>query len=210
MEKIIEKRFATVQLRDMEADSENRYVEGYAATFNVWGDGGWFREQILPGAFRTALDKSDPRALFNHKEDLLLGRKSSGTLELSEDSTGLSIRFLMPKYATNIQEMMDRGDLNQMSFAFTVLRDEWRWGADYEKEERDILEVDTLHDVSLVTFPFYEESKAYLRNSDVARQRLEQLRKAADTGMTEEQRRKLLDAKMSVRRNHFIINQSSF
>jgi phage head maturation protease len=57
---------------------------------------------------------------------------------------------------------MMRGDLNQMSFAFTILRDEWKYDSD--KDERTILEVKQLYDVSLVTYPFYSETSAALRS----------------------------------------------
>ena len=156
----IEKRAYTLEFRAEDADS--RTVMGHAALFNTWGDGGWFREMISPGAFTNALRISDVRALLNHDANHLLARSVSGTLRMQEDDRGLMVEFDLPKSREDIREAMMRGDLNQMSFAFTILRDEWKYDSD--KDERTILEVKQLYDVSLVTYPFYSETSAALRS----------------------------------------------
>lgn len=156
----IEKRVYQMEFRATDADS--RTVVGHAAIFNTWGDGGWFRERINPGAFAAALGKSDVRALFNHDPNYLLARSASGTLRMQEDEVGLQVEFDIPKSREDIREAMMRGDLNQMSFAFTIERDEWRYNDD--KDERTIMEVRELFDVSLVTYPFYKDTTAALRS----------------------------------------------
>ena len=65
-------------------------ISGCAAVFDTETViAGLFRERIAPGAFREAIARDDVRALFNHNPDLVLGRKSAGTLTLREDAKGL-------------------------------------------------------------------------------------------------------------------------
>jgi HK97 family phage prohead protease len=156
----IERRVYSAEFRM--TDSDKRTVVGHAAIFNTWGDGGWFRERINPGAFANALQGSDIRALFNHDPNYLLARNTSGTLQVREDADGLYVEFDIPKSQEHIRESLERGDLNQMSFAFTIERDEWRYNDN--KDERTILEFRELYDVSLVTYPFYKDTSAALRS----------------------------------------------
>src|SRR5687768_5826990 len=87
----------TVEFR--EADDKST-IGGYAAVFNqetVIGGGMWgFREQIAPGAFDTAIENDDVRALFNHDPNYVLGRTVSGTLKLSADKKGLRYDVDLP------------------------------------------------------------------------------------------------------------------
>jgi phage head maturation protease len=57
---------------------------------------------------------------------------------------------------------MERGDLDEMSFAFQVIRQEW--SPDYT--QRDITEV-KLFDVSVVTYPANPATSVGLRAADV-------------------------------------------
>jgi HK97 family phage prohead protease len=94
--------------------------------------------------------------LFNHDPSLILGRTKAGTLALREDDVGLHIE-LEPadtSYARDLMESIKRGDIDQMSFAFRVIRDRWTYNED-DLDERELLEV-ALYDVAPVTYPFYE------------------------------------------------------
>ncbi len=121
------------------------------------------RDEIAPGAFRDAIDKSDVRALVNHEPSFVLGRKKTGTLKLWEDERGLAIDIDPPEtqWANDLLVSIGRGDIDQMSFGFTVGEDRWE---EIEGEtRRTILRVDELFDVSPVTFPAYPETDAVLR-----------------------------------------------
>ena len=87
---------------------------------------GGFYEQIATGAFDDVLD-NDVRAYFNHDENLLLGRVSSGTLRIGTDKRGLYYEVDLPNttYANDLVELMKRGDVNQSSFAFLIDQDRW-------------------------------------------------------------------------------------
>lgn len=155
---IIEKR----EFRMENAEYEGNTIRGYAAVYN--SDSEWmggFYEQIATGAFDDVLD-NDTRAYFNHDENLLLGRVSSGTLRLGTDARGLYYEVDLPNtsYANDLVELMKRGDVNQSSFAFLIDSDRWeeRGGKTY----RIIEKVSRLLDVSPVAQPAYPDATSEL------------------------------------------------
>ena len=155
---IIEKR----EFRMESAEYEGETIRGYAAVYN--SDSEWmggFYEQIAKGAFDDVMD-NDTRAYFNHDENLLLGRVSSGTLRLSSDERGLYYEVDLPNtsYAKDLVELMKRGDVNQSSFAFLIDRD--RWEERDGKTYRIIEKVSRLLDVSPVAQPAYPDATSEL------------------------------------------------
>lgn len=156
----IERRFFKSEMR---MDSEGR-IEGYAAVFNEWSDDlGGFREMIRNGAFTKTISEADIRGLFNHDSNFVIGRNRSGTLELSEDDSGLHFRASPPEttWANDLKISIDRGDINQGSFGFWTVRDDWRKAE--EGNERELIEVG-LFDVSVVTFPAYPQTAVNVRS----------------------------------------------
>ena len=151
-------------------------VEGYAAIFDeetVIGD--WFREVVRPGAFTEALSRRDDATFLINHDGLPLARVASRTLTLTEDKRGLkiatSLRTDDPDVARIIPKM-ERGDLNKMSFAFSIYPDgEQRWTQEGEQELelREIVRVGRLYDVSIVTDPAYAGTEIALRARDAAR-----------------------------------------
>jgi HK97 family phage prohead protease len=138
--------------------------EGYAALFNSWSqDLGGFREQIAPGAFTKALTADDVRALLNHDKNYVLGRNRSGTLVLTEDERGLRFEVTAPntQWARDLAESVKRGDIDQCSFGFQAVRDDWRTADGID--ERTLMEV-RLFDVSIVTYPAYLDTNANVRS----------------------------------------------
>lgn len=161
-------------LRDVECrqagNGEEFTLTGHAAVFNSWSEDLWtfagtFREKIAPGAFGDVLKrKPDVRLLYNH-DGLTLARTKSGTLELSEDEDGLRVwaRLAPTGAAQDLRLAMQRGDIDQMSFAFSIAEDEWHEDHDSEEVERTVLRVDQLFDVSVVSFPAYPDTDAVMR-----------------------------------------------
>ena len=148
-------------------DDEKPTIEGYFAVFNSIYDMGWgMSESIAPGAFTKALS-NDVRALINHDTTLVLGRTSSHTLELREDSHGLWGKITInPKDsdAMNLYERVKRGDVDQCSFGFNIVSEE----TDFREDGTvhwTITEAD-LHEVSVCTFPAYEETAVSARKHD--------------------------------------------
>ena len=148
-------------------DDEKPTIEGYFAVFNSTYDMGWgMSESIAPGAFTKALS-NDVRALINHDTTLVLGRSSAHTLELREDSHGLWGKITInPKDsdAMNLYERVKRGDVDQCSFGFNIVSEE----TDFRDDGTihwTITEAD-LHEVSVCTFPAYEETAVSARKHD--------------------------------------------
>ena len=156
-------------------EHEGRKIRGYAAVYG--SDSEWmggFYEQIEAGAFDDVLD-NDVRAYFNHDENLILGRVSSGTLRISTDKKGLFYEVDLPNttYANDLIELMQRGDINQSSFAFLIDRD--RWEERDGKTYRIIEKVSRLLDVSPVAQPAYPEATSELIERDLKHDSEEQV-----------------------------------
>lgn len=174
----LEKRVFTIEMRaaaEGEAADERRTVSGYAAVFNSPSEDIGFIEYIEPGAFREAIGKSDVRALFNHDPNLILARTASGTLKISEDDKGLRYEFQIPgtTFGNDFRIMLDRGDVSQSSFSFTVKEQEWETKKDTSGNTiytRRIKKVDRLFDVSPVTYPAYPDTDVALRSLDQSKQ----------------------------------------
>lgn len=168
-ERKVEIRTYPVELR-VEPDGDTVKIKGHAAVFNKWSlpiGGGFFepfKEKILPGAFKKALEKSDIRMLWNHNADIVLGRQSAGTLTVQEDDKGLYVEGTPPSWAENYLETIKRGDVSEMSFAFLVAEggDEF----DKDKGERTISEIEDVFDVSPVTYPAYPQTSVKVRMAE--------------------------------------------
>ena len=172
-----EVRVFSPEFRATESDGVKR-ISGYAALFNSWSeDLGWFRERIAPGAFSNAIQRSDAVALFNHDPNIVLGRESSGTLRLKEDDTGLYMEVDLPntQAANDLYTLVSRGDIHQQSFGFVVKASQRTEGKGNDLDERTIVEIERLLDVSPVTFPAYPDTT-------VAKRSLEQHKTSATAG----------------------------
>ncbi len=159
---LLERRTFAIEVRA--AEGKARQVTGHAAVFNITTDiGGWFKERVLPGAFKESIGQDDIRALFNHDPNIVLGRNKAGTLRLSEDEVGLAIEIDLPdtQAARDLAISMERGDVTQMSFGFEVLDASWDT---IDGEDVRVLKRVKLWDVSPVTYPAYEDTDASVRS----------------------------------------------
>ncbi len=152
-----------------------RTLVGYAAVFYRSDDPGtefelWdgYVERIMPGAFDSAIERGDDvRALFNHDSSLVLGRSTAGTMRLKSDDVGLRYEIDLPdtQQASDLATLVERGDVDGSSFAFTVT--DYERSRDNEVDVREITGV-RLFDVGPVTYPAYESTSVSVRASDVA------------------------------------------
>ena len=155
-----------IEVRTKE-DGKREVVWYPAVTERFSEDLGGFKEIIKRGAFRSAISKSDVRALLNHDSNFVLGRNVSGTLKLEEDENGLRAVADFPNttYANDLIEVIERGDISQGSFAFTVDEKRSSWKKDKDgKTIREIEEVRELFDVSIVTYPAYPDTSIAQRS----------------------------------------------
>jgi len=158
---IMEKRIFNIETRAEETEDGNKIIFGHASMYNTRSENlGGFFEYIEEGAFTPELiANSDTRALINHDQNLILGRTTSGTLRLNADETGLRYEFDVPEtsYGKDLVVSMERGDITQSSFAFTVADDDWSTDDD-GNNIRTIKKIERLYDVSPVTYPAYPEA----------------------------------------------------
>lgn len=149
------------------AEDGNLYIEGYFAVFGseyrMWENA---IETIDEDAFNDTLDR-DIRALVNHDSTLVLGRTTAGTLTLRVDRIGLWGSIIINQAdqdAMNLYERVKRGDVNQCSFGFDII-----------DQSTEVMENGTtvwklnrvkLYEVSVVTFPAYEDTSVEARKKD--------------------------------------------
>lgn len=151
-----------------EMKARNR-LEGHAAVFGALADLGSHYEEVGATAFDAVLKDplDDPRALFNHDPSMILGRKRAGTLRYSVDSEGLPFEVDLPdtSYAHNLRASMERGDVDQCSFAFLPNVSTWHKAPDGKPLERQD-SIRRLLDLSVVTYPAYDGTSAALRHME--------------------------------------------
>lgn len=151
-------------------DGDELIIEGYFAVFDspytLWDDA---TEIVKPGAFTGCLS-GDIRALIDHDTRLVLGRTKAGTLTLREDARGLYGTIKINRDdadAMSLYARVQRGDVDQCSFGFDIEEETFvdlgggqcRW---------EITKVNPLYEVSVVTFPAYEETAVKARHADLA------------------------------------------
>jgi HK97 family phage prohead protease len=119
---------------EVRSQGDEFIVRGYASLFDspypVGGGpdaGGWL-ETVDRRAFDVTLGaKPDVHFLINH-EGVTLARTKSGTLNLATDSKGLIAEARIDRRdpaGASLEVKMQRGDLDEMSFAFRTVRQSW-------------------------------------------------------------------------------------
>lgn len=189
-----------IRMDDTDTDNSPGTIEGYAAVFYRPGDPatefelmpGRIVERIDPAAFAD-LARDDVRCLFDHASDKILGRNTSGTLELDVDSIGLHYRCTLPNTTAgrDVAESIRRGDITGSSFQFDVIEQEWT-ERDGEPTIRTLKKLRSF-DVGPVTFPAYEATTTGVR-SDRAAAELEQIQAARRAAERRHRRRRILRA----------------
>ena len=154
MKKIERRTYTVKDVQARSAEDGTMRLAGYAAVFNESSVPLPFKESIAPGAFRKTLTETpDVRLLINH-EGLPLARSKNGTLKLNEDDRGLYFEAELADTteARDIYKLVERGDVDQMSFGFRVIRQKWS----DDRSRRVLTEVSLADgDVSVVTYPAY-------------------------------------------------------
>ena len=205
-----------LQLREpQEGQQESREIEGRPIVFGVrsvnltpWSSTRKVYEILEPGCIsRELLAKSDVILNLNHSNMVpdVLGRfrnSDRDTLSLELRGDGIDCRCDLPKTnnANDALELMKRGDITGMSFAF---EDDWEDsenGVSYEKTNdvedgkevwlRHVKRINGLYDVSIVTHPAYEQTSVATREqSEAIDKAIEAQLKREQPQETEEERK---------------------
>lgn len=161
-------QFSEFEIRSTTGDdSDYMSFRGYAAVFNSPSQPLPFTEMVMPGAFKKSLrSRNNVRMYLNHDSSMLLATTRAGTLRLEEDSKGLLVDADLPPTTVgrDLSILMQRGDVDSMSFGFSVPRGGDKFSDD--GSTRELREV-RLYEVSVVTgFPAYEATSASVRSLD--------------------------------------------
>lgn len=166
------------EIRTIDADfravdnEDEPSIQGYFAVFDseteLWHN---MFESIDRDAFVSTMD-DDIRALVNHDTTLVLGRNKAGTLELSTDAHGLYGKIKIntdDTDAMNVYHRVKRGDVSQCSFGFSILEEDIDWRDDDTVHTK--LERVKLYEVSVCTFPAYEDTTVSARMAQIEEHR---------------------------------------
>lgn len=182
------------------SEETDMVVSGYALKWDTWSeDLGGFTETIDKEALKDT-DLSDVRCYFNHDSSMVLGRTSSGTLELELDGTGLYFRCQLPdtSYGRDLFQSIKRSDINQCSFGFIIDED----GDDFNKRddgmyERIIRKIKSLWEISIVSMPAYSDTSVAVAQRSIEKLEQEELDKVKEA---EQREIELLKLKLELRK----------
>ena len=183
-------RLAEIRALEPEGDEQEMIVEGRAIVYDQPTvlyeiDGVKYYEVIQRGALDGA-DLKDVPFKYNHSDSvMIMARTRNKTLELLPDEQGLRIRAKLANTTTgrDLYELIKRGDIDKMSFAFTVAEQSY----DRESRTRKIIRFKRIWDVSAVDTPAYDQTYISARSFFEAQAEAE--RQAAEAA---EKRRKRL------------------
>ena len=177
-----------LQIREpQEGQTESRTIEGTPIVFGVrsvnltpWSDTREVYEVLEPGCITQELiSRSDVILNLNHSNMVpdVLGRcrNGKGTLELELRENKIGCRCDLPRTnnANDALELMRRGDITGMSFAFEDDYQDSENGVSYERTAethdgkevwlRHVKRITGLYDVAIVTHPAYEQTSVGVR-----------------------------------------------
>ena len=203
-----------LKVREGEGQEESRTVVGTPIVFGVrsvnltpWSSYREVYEVMEPGCISDQLlRESDVILNLNHNSSVLnvLGRckNGEGTLKLTKNLRDIGCECDLPKTnaGNDSLELIKRGDITGMSFAFDDDWEDSENGVSYERIEerndkgkevwlRHVKKVTALYDVSIVTHPAYEQTSVATREqSDAIDKAIEAQLKREQHQETEEEK----------------------
>lgn len=186
----IEKRHFMFDVRSETDEKNGSFLRGRPIVYDSRTNLGDFDEIIKAGALDDA-DLSDVKFIVNHNVDMIpLARSKAGnensTMKLAVDKKGMDISVNIDSErntdARRLMSAVERGDLDGMSFMFTIDGQEWE-GLETDHPTRTITKIGKVFEVSAVTFPAYADTELSTRSKDIlaaARQERKQENKSDD------------------------------
>lgn len=178
------------EVRADENEEHGHFLTGTPIVYNEPTDLGWYKEIIDDGALDNT-DLRDVRFLVNHNTDMIpLARSRNNntrsTMQLEVvPNEGMNIRVDLDTEnnaeAKSLYSAVERGDLDGMSFMFTVDEDKWE-DLDTDYPTRHIISFSKVFEVSAVTFPAYEQTSLSARGLSEA---LDSARRSLENAKTE-------------------------
>ena len=194
------------EVRADENEEHGHFLTGRPIVYNSRTNLGWYDEIIEAGAL-DATDLRDVRFLVNHNTDMIpLARSRNNTdhstMQMVVDDNGMGIRVDLDTEnnadAKNLYSAVSRGDIDGMSFMFTVDADAWD-DIEGDHPTRTIRAIGKVFEVSAVTFPAYEATSIQARGlSDALDRAKESLESARFKQKKMEQKKKLVKLLLEV------------
>lgn len=196
----LEQRSYKFEVRLERREDGTSHLSGSPIVYSSPTDiGGWFREVIEPGALDGANLKDVP-LLVNHNDRMIPVARSrnnnaNSTMQLIVVPTGLDFEANIDTErnmtARELASAVERGDLDGMSFKFSVDKEEWE-GLDTDYPTRHIQKFGTIAEISAVTWPAYDATSIYARSKEA----LDNARSALDSAR--QQTAKPLDSELTL------------
>lgn len=167
----IAKKEVRTQLNNIEIrdDGESgRIITGYPIVFNKPSENlGGFIEYVDPGALKN-VSMDNVYLIYGHEFNNVLARKDAGTLELSIDKTGLLFKATLPNttLANDVLENIRVGNIQGMSFGFTVSDESWEYGKNDDPDIRHVKQIDELFEITLTPIPAYKDTTVAIAKRD--------------------------------------------
>lgn len=183
-----EKRHFSFEVRAEKDEKHGEYLSGRPIVYDSRTNLGCFDEIIKAGAL-SETDLKDVRFLVNHNTDMIPLARSrnnndNSTMQMSVDKNGMAIRVNLDTEnnaeARALYSAVQRGDIDGMSFMFTIDADEW---AELESDHptRTITKIGKVFEVSAVTFPAYADTEISARSKDTLENARNALERAKET-----------------------------
>lgn len=193
MEERVLRLYNNVELRAENNEQYGNYIEGLPIVFNASTDLGWYEEVIDSKALENT-DLKDVRFLVNHNTDMIpLARSrnnnANSTMQLSVTEEGLRIRANLDTEnntdARALYSSVSRGDMDSMSFMFTIDGEEWE-NLDSDYPKRTITSIRKVFEVSAVNFPAYPQTELYTSQRSKDKEALDNARLVLESARSEQ------------------------
>lgn len=165
------------QLNDIEIrddETGGRIITGYPIVFNKPSENlGGFIEYVESNALK-GVSMDNVYLIYGHEFNNVLARKDAGTLELSIDKKGLLFKANLPNttLANDVLENIRVGNIQGMSFGFTVADESWEYGQDGAPDVRKVKQIDELFEITLTPIPAYKDTTVAIAKRDAMHQQL--------------------------------------
>lgn len=181
----IEQRYFEIEPTELRTVQEEgkTFLEGRAIPYGknskkITENGKTFIENIQRSAGDEVVAKEnhDVKLLWAHNREQILartipGNNFSSTLKLTSDKTGLNFRAELPmdlSYASDVHNLVKRGILSGVSFAFNVAEGGETWGRNSEGiRTRSISKFGAFPEISLTTNPAYPDTTVASRSLEL-------------------------------------------
>ena len=179
------KKYLTRAIIDQNENDESRTITGKAITFDTPSQYIGYTEYIRSSAItQDLINNSDIIMNFQHDDTNMLARwtRGKGTLNVELREDGVYFEFDCPEttLGNDILWHIRHGNLTKCSFAFTIAENGMRWYRDDDNNLcGEVIEIDGLYDLSIVTTPAYEDTFVDARDFD-----LEAIKRSLDESQT--------------------------